>query len=213
MPAPNPLSTRRLPDPVRRRLEVSTAMSWEALVEAHIEQADQFVDLLSGRLGFAEAVDRYLREMRVPDAMAPSVRTRVLVSLEDTAASVDEDDFADVPATRSPGWRRFRPAVLVRGVQERMKRGDETEGWIKLALARAEEAIILAHVDNALSFAALLGPYQPLDRAVMEYIDAIELVGGRAQVVHQRTMARLADVHLPAMGSLDDVPDAPLGSG
>jgi hypothetical protein len=68
---------------------------------------------------------------------------------------------------------------------------------MKLALARAEEAVIATHVDNAITFAALLDPVMPLDRATQEYIDAVGLSGGRAQAVHQRTMARLADVHLP----------------
>ena len=210
MPAPNTIGQRRLPDTVRRRLEVATAMSWEALVDAHTRQALQFVTLLADRMEFAETLDRYVREMRVPDPMERSVRTRVLVALEDTdEASSVHGPLADMDPDPAgdEGWTRFAPGFLFRG-KERRRKDEETEGWIKLALARAEEGTILAHVDNALAFAALLGPYLPLDRAVMEYIDAMELVGGRAQVVFQRTMARLADVHLPA---LDRDGRAPLG--
>ena len=47
------------------------------------------------------------------------------------------------------------------------------------------------------TFAAMLEPHLPLDRAVQEYIAALDLTGGRAQAVLQRTMARLAEVHLP----------------
>jgi hypothetical protein len=36
-----------------------------------------------------------------------------------------------------------------------------------------------------------------VDRAVQAYLQAVGLSGGRGQSVHQRTMARLADVHLP----------------
>jgi hypothetical protein len=85
----------------------------------------------------------------------------------------------------------------VREFREKQKRDDETEGLIKLALARAEEAVIATHVDNAITFAALLEGWLPVDRAVQEYLDAASLTGGRAQAVYQRTMARLADVHLP----------------
>lgn len=199
MPTPptSPLTPRRLPEGVRRRLEVTTAMAWEALVEAHTRYALHFVALLGGRLDLRETLDRYLREMRLPESMAASVRTRVLVSLEDVepvtgpGLPIEQEDAGD------EGWRRFRPGILMRGVKERRRRDEAAEAVIKLALARAEEGVILTHVDNALSFAALLDPYLPLDRAVAEYVDAMELVGGRAQAVFQRAMARLAEVHLP----------------
>lgn len=197
-------STRRLPDSLRSRLEVTTALAWEALVETHVEQARAFVHLLRDRIPIEESLPRYLLEVDLADSMATAVRTRVLVRAqpEDTletrpplsaSASADGDPGEDGEA----GWRRFRPDVVVKGMRERQRRDDETEGWIKLALARAEEAVIATHVDNALGFAALLGELLSLDRAAQEYIEAVALSGGRAQTVHQRTMARLADVHLP----------------
>jgi hypothetical protein len=79
---------------------------------------------------------------------------------------------------------------------------------MQLALARAEEAVIATHVDNAITFAALLDEVLPLDRATQEYIEAVGLSGGRAQAVHQRTMARLADVHLPLPARVDPPPSS-----
>jgi hypothetical protein len=205
-------SGRRLPDTLRSRLEVTTALAWEALVDAHVAQAVAFVKLLEDRAPFEESLPRYLMEVDVGDSTATAIRTRALVMFENT-----EDDPEPEPGAlelRHPdaerieaapagsdsdeqGWRRFRPDVMMREMRERQRREDETETWIRLALARAEEAVIATHVDNALMFAALLGDAMPLDRGVQEYIDAVNLSGGRAQTVHQRTMARLADVHLP----------------
>jgi hypothetical protein len=205
-----------MPDTLRSRVEVATALAWEALVDSHVAQAAAFVTLLQDRLPFDEALLRYLIEVDIGDSMAQAVRTRVLVMIEgDEEQDEDEadDDDDDAIALRPHedgqaaddgaghddlGWRRFRPDVVMRGMRKRQRRDDQTESWIRLALARAEEAIIATHVDNAISFAALLGNGMPLDRAVQEYIDAVSLSGGRAQAVHQRTMARLADVHLPA---------------
>ena len=195
-----PLTTsRRLPETVRRRLEVATAMAWESLVETHVEQATQFVLLLADRLALEESLTRYMLEMDMADSMASAVRTRVLVTLESEESAADSNAGAEepLPADDEEGWRRFRPDVVVRGVMARQRRHDETEHWIQLALARAEEKLITTHVDNAITFAALLEDHLPLERSVQQYLDAVSLSGSRSQAVVQRTMARLADVHLP----------------
>jgi hypothetical protein len=192
-------TTRRLPDTVRRRLEIATAMAWESLVETHVEQATRFVHLLGERLPLEETLTRYLLEMDMGDSMASAVRTRVLVTQEseDTLAEAADDPSTTKALEEEEGWRRFRPDVMMRGVLERQRRNDETEHWIQLALARAEEKLITTHVDNAITFAALLEEHLPVDRGVQQYLDAVALTGSRAQAVVQRTMARLADVHLP----------------
>lgn len=212
MPAPGPRTPRRLPETVRRRLEVASATAWEALVEAHTSHALQLIALLADRMPFDEAVERYLREMEVSETMAAAVRNRVLVALEDAQRPDDSRPTLQIFATTgegrasrdgaeaegpAEGWRRFRPDVLMRDLKERHRRHDETEGWIRLALARAEEGIIATHVDNAITFAALLEPHMPLERAVEEYNNALRLTGPRAQAVYQRAMARLAEAHLP----------------
>lgn len=190
------LSSRRLPDSVRRRLEVATAMAWESLVETHIAQATQFVNLLGDRMPLEESLTRYLLEMDLGDSMSSAVRTRVLVALEGEESTILPED-EDRALEDDDGWRRFRPDVVMRGVRERQRRQDVVEQWIQLALARAEENLITTHVDNAITFAALLEEHLPLDRSVQQYLDAVALSGSRSQAVFQRTMARLADVHLP----------------
>src|SRR5690606_526743 len=136
-------------------------------------------------------------------------RTPVRVPLEDAerpdgprpsrqvfSATGEEQESEE--GAEAEGWRRFRPDVLMRGRKERNRRQDEAEGWIRLAIARAEEGIISTHVNNAITFAALLEHHMPLERAVDEYNNALRLTGPRAQAVHQRAMARLAEAHLPS---------------
>jgi len=184
-------------------------MAWEALVEQHVVEANEFVGLMRGRFGLDDALARYLVEMDLDETMATAVRTQVLVALEPVARGSDgtrdiERDSVRLPSLRMPefadddaGWRRFRPDALVRGMRRRQQRSDETEGMIELALARAEEAIMQTHVDNAIRFTALLDDYVGIGRAVAYYLGAVLLTGSRAHSVLQRTMARLADVHLP----------------
>ena len=186
-------------------------MAWEALVEAHIHQALEFIELFDDRIPLEEALHRYIREMDMGETMGAAVRTRVLVTVEDRVAetvrppvsirandgdgdsAIDDEDDGD-------GWRRFRPDVVMRGVLERQRSREEIERLIELAIARAEEEVIKVHVDNAITFAALLEDSGALSRAVEQYISALNVVGGRGQAVLQRTMARLADVHLPRRG-------------
>lgn len=200
---PSPIRSRKIPEGVKRRLEVATATAWEGLVEVHSAHALRFIALLSDRLPFDEAVDRYLHEADIGDPMASSVRTRVLVALEDAERETDgrpslrltrgQDDDPHQPR----GWKRFRPDVIMQGVKERQREHQETERWVQLAIARAEEAVINSHVDNAVTFTALLQSHLSPDDAVAEYVEALNILGGRAQAVHQRAMARLAEIHLP----------------
>ena len=180
-------------------------MAWESLVDAHVGHTLQFITLLRDRLPFEESLGRYLSEMDLNESMATAVRTRALVNVESAAAEDDAQqalpltDAAALPdaGADTDGWRRFRPDVMVREARQRQRRNDEIEGIIQLAIARAEEGVITTHVDNAITFAALLDEFLPLARAVQHYIGAVALAGGRAQAVYQRTMARLAEVHLP----------------
>jgi hypothetical protein len=202
MPAPKP-AYRRLPEAVRHRLEVATAMAWEALVDAHVKQALEFIALFEDRFPLEEALNRYVREMDIGEVMGAAVKTRVLVTVEDelpaapAAVVIRDGDDEVVEADEGEGWRRFRPDVVMRGVIERQRSREETERLVELAIARAEEEMIKAHVDNAITFAALLEDAGALSRAVEQYLAALNVVGGRGQSVLQRTMARLADVHLP----------------
>lgn len=207
MATPRRNPSRRLGEAMRRKLEVASAMAWEALVDTHVEQATQFVTLLAEYLPIEEALPRYLRESDLAETMATAVRTRVLMRFEEGPGAGTQAPppihfppaHGEAPANDDDGgWTLLRqPQRVVRGVIERQRRNEEIERITLLALARAEEHLIRTHVENAIGFVALLQEHLPLDRAVQQYLTAVRLAGGRAQAVFQRTMARLADVHLP----------------
>jgi hypothetical protein len=204
MATPRRNTPRRLGESMRRKLEVASAMAWEALVDTHVEQATQFVALLSGYLPVEEALPRYLREADLGETMATAIRTRVLMRFEEQGGS-DAPPPSRAPARRSlaavdddEGWTLLRQSQrVVEGVRLRQRRNEEIDRIILLALARAEENLIRTHVENAIGFVALLQEQLSLDRSVQQYLGAVGLAGGRAQAVFQRTMAKLADVHLP----------------
>lgn len=206
MATPRRNPPRRLSEATRRKLEVTSAMAWEALVDTHVEQAAQFVALLSDFLPVEESLPRYLREMDLYETMAAAIRTRVLLRIEEKGPAEDTPADAlriggeadDEPVDPDESWALLRqPQRVVRGVIRRQRRNEELERNVQLALARSEEAVIRTHVENAIGFVALLEDQLALDRAVQQYLGAVALTGGRAQAVFQRTMAKLADVHLP----------------
>ena len=193
MPTPRRSSPRSLPEPMRRKLEVTTAMAWESLVETHVAEATAFIRRLDDLSPVEETLTRYLREMDLTETMATAVRTRVLLGLGELSAHHTDAHPADDDETL---WQRFRPSAVVKEVKDRQRRGEEMDRITMLLLARSEEAVIGTHVENAIGFAALLDGTTTLDRAVQHNMGAVNLAGCRGQVVFHRTMARLADVHL-----------------
>lgn len=193
--------TRFRNEPSRRKLEVTSAMAWEALVDVHVDQAMQFVALAAPYQPIEESLPHYLREMDVQTSMAAAIRTGVLTAVEEEPPVRPPDLFEDSDPDDElggdgDGWNLLRkPQRVVRGVIRRQRRGEEFDRISQLALARAEEQVIRTHIENAIGFVALLED-QPFDRAIESYLSTVGVSGGRAQAIFQRTMARLADVHL-----------------
>ena len=195
MPAPNPLTTMRLPGALRRRLDVATAAAQEALIEAHTEETLRLVAIVADDWTFAEAMAYYFDEMSITGPLAASVRNRALVRLDADQPSIEGGEAGDDDDDRFT-WDSIRPDRLVKQVRRRQRRQAETERIALLVLAQAEEAMLNVHVDNALDFIALLDEEMSPDRAVRYYVDAIGVSGCRAQAVVQRTMVRVADALL-----------------
>ncbi|MFP4623488.1 MAG: hypothetical protein ACLFRX_04860 [Gemmatimonadota bacterium] len=202
---------------MRRQIEVAAATAWEALVEVHAGHALRFVGMMAAHLDFEQAVERYLDELDVREPMVAAIRARVLVALEHALGEhPDRPDLGvyghAVTGDRGDrekaeqGLRRFRPDVLMKGVARKVREAETMEEWVALAVARAEEGVIRAHVDNAVVFAALLRRHVGLADAVDDYLERMRVSGGRAQSVHQRSMARLADLHLPALDGSGGAP-------
>ncbi|MGH7474814.1 MAG: hypothetical protein ACRELD_00855 [Longimicrobiales bacterium] len=208
----SPLSTLRLPESIRRRLDVATATASEALMETHALYGLHIVMLLRDFIDYDEAVDRYLDEMNLMGAAASTARTRILVALEEAErlgdgeaeAAPDEAPAGDAPDSTDPRarprrgrWRRFRPDVVYRGIRARARRQEELDSVFTLGIAQAEEALLQTHIENALDFAVLLEQHMDVERSIEHYIDEIGLGGCRAQTVLQRAVCRLADAQLP----------------
>ena len=89
-------------------------------------------------------------------------------------------------------WRRLFPESLFpRGLDEGAERR------MRLAQARAEEAIIEAHVRNALMFIDTLAEDMPFDRAIDTYVRVMAVPEPLASVVATRVLVELGDELVP----------------
>jgi hypothetical protein len=77
------------------------------------------------------------------------------------------------------------------------KLSPSAEKRLRLAQARAEEAIIRAHVDNALMFVDMLAEDLSFDRAIDSYVRVMGLPEPMASVVATRTLVVLGEDLVP----------------
>lgn len=74
---------------------------------------------------------------------------------------------------------------------KRRKLTDDGEKRLVVALARAEESIIEAHVENALDVIEAMGEALPLDRVLELYLEALVDNPRRAEIIARRVLSRL----------------------
>jgi len=77
------------------------------------------------------------------------------------------------------------------GWLRRRRLSEKTRRKLLVALARADEALIETHVQNALDVIKAVGDEVPLERALDLYLDALEPNETRAAIVARRVLARI----------------------
>ena len=80
-----------------------------------------------------------------------------------------------------------------------------TERRMRLAQARAEEAIIRAHVESALTFVDALAEELPFDRAIDSYIRVMSVAEPLASTIVTRVLVILGQDLLPAKRATEPV--------
>lgn len=193
------MALRRIPASLHLPVRIAYAGAWEALVVTHTAQALQFLYEFASRLPVLDALDLYFQVVAVPEAMQESVRIRTLVGLEMESLP---------PLTPMPElgkWQHLRLDVLLEHQRYRRRYQERTVQLAKMVGARAAEAVIATHVENAIGFAGLLRAVMPVEQATDQYLREFSLAAGTAQMVWQRVQARVAGEALTAQYA-DPVP-------
>jgi hypothetical protein len=202
-----PIWLQRLPNEVRRQLELAVAAATEARLDTHAQEALNVVAVLHARVSFDQAVERYLDVMGLGGEEAGIVQTRALVLLGQSRDAMEYATREHRNASRL-NWRYATPLGAVRFVRRRLRRNAEEDYWMELSAARAEEALVRTHIKHALIFVDLLQEYYPPTRAVTFYLDQLAVPAGRARSVYQRALARVATVELPRLAAGTEVSSA-----
>ena len=192
MTVPSQMSLRRIPDALHLQVRVGYAASWEAIIDTHTRQALQFVTEFAPRISVLEGLDLYFRVTAVPESMHEVVRSRTLTALDlKTLPSPME-----LPALT--GWGRLRLDLVLEHRRYRRRYNERTLELAQMAGARAAEATVATHVENALELAWLLKGVMPVNATADHYVREFGLPASVAQMVMQRVQARVAADELTA---------------
>jgi len=106
---PETLFHPKLSQETAQRVRVAQALAEEALIRTHVANALHFIDLLDPELGFERAIELYVRELMLPEALGAVVINRTLVTLSQPApfagAAADDDGATSAPAAPSADLR------------------------------------------------------------------------------------------------------------
>ena len=188
----------RLTPEMHRRLERAEALAREELVETHARLAVDLVGILAPRMPFDDAIERYLETMELEGDEKEQIGTRAVALMDERDV---EEDLAREVRGWGWNWRYATPLGVLRYIRRQQKRSDEEELWLELAAARAEEALVNAHMKFALEFVRVMDEHDHADptRAVAHYVERLDLPEGRGRMVYQRVMAHLAEDLLPRL--------------
>jgi hypothetical protein len=212
---------------LQRQLDLTTAVCQERLLATHVRHALAMVDLVSDNLPFDDALDIYVRLLRLNAEQARNVGSRALAELgrrsgrpeaETYAARLDRDERdeagereEEVEASGEEG----RPATAVEGrsgaMFGRLRRRlqgrvhADLRQRINLAAARTEDDLFAAHVENALVFVKTLNDEMPPPEAVDLYLETMVLPEGLGDVIYNRALRLIADEILSPLPGPGDV--------
>ena len=86
----------------------------------------------------------------------------------------------------------------------------EAEQRLRLAQARAEEALIRTHIENALHFVETLAPDVTFERALDIYVREMGVADPLASVIATRALVALGDTLVPRPAAGDEEAAMPL---
>ena len=206
MTVPSQMSLRRIPDALHLKARMVYAAGWDALIDTHTTQALQFLCEFAPRLPALDGLDLYFRVTAVPQEMQEAVRVRTLTTL-------DLESLAPlVPLPSLTGWQRLRIDLVVEQQRYRRRYYEKTLELARMVGARAAEAVIATHVENALEFIQLLSGVLPVHAATDRYLREFGLADSVAQMVLQRVQARVAGRELTAQYNEPSAPSPDSGS-
>lgn len=196
---------------LQRQVDLTTAVAQERLLATHVRHVLAMVDLVADKLPFDDALDIYVRILRLSAEQARNIGSRALAELgrrersggppvqagASTALAERIEREDESTSTESQGRSDALFSRLRKRVQGRVQ--EDLRYRINLAAARTEDDLLLTHVENAMLFVkALDGELNEAD-AIELYLETLMLPEGAADVIYHRALRQIADEVLPPL--------------
>ena len=194
---------------LQRQVDLTTAVAQERLLATHVRHVLAMVDLVADRLPFDDALDIYVRVLRLSPEQARNVGSRALAELgkreragarpvaRDAIPPEGDERDEEPPAPNAQGRSDALFSRLRKRVQGRVQ--EDLRYRINLAAARTEDDLLQTHVENALLFVkALDGELSETD-AIELYLETLMLPEGAGDVIYHRGLRQIADQVLPPL--------------
>ncbi len=196
---------------LQRHVDLTTAVCQERLLATHVRHVLALVDLVADRLPFDDALDIYVRILRLSPEQARNIGSRALAEIGRRGGAPaspppltlpEPEPEPEEPHSDEGGRSGAIFARLRRRVRGRVQ--DELRERINLCAARTEDSLLETHVQNALIFARALGDELTAPESVEMYLDTMMLPEGVADVIYNRALRLVADQVLPPVPEGED---------
>ncbi|HEX6926988.1 MAG TPA: hypothetical protein VF167_16310 [Longimicrobiaceae bacterium] len=203
---------------LQRQVDLTTAVCQERLLSTHVRHVLALVDLVADRMPFDDALDIYVRILRLTPEQARNVGSRALAelgrrgsvggaTLADSAVSAEREPEEEDRGEGRSGRSDALLARLRRRVRGRVQ--DELRERINLAAARTEDGILQTHVHNSLTFARALSSELSVSESIELYLETMMLPEGVADVIYNRALSIIAEQVLPPLPGGEEQEELP----
>ncbi len=206
---------------LQRQVDLTTAVAQERLLATHVRHVLAMVDLVADKLPFDDALDIYVRILRLSAEQARNIGSRALAELgrrersggapvyPDASTALAESPVKEEDSTDAAAHGRSDALFsrLRKRVQGRVQ--EDLRYRINLAAARTEDDLLLTHIENALLFVKALDDELNEAEAIELYLETLMLPEGAADVIYHRALRQIADEVLPPLPGISQpaVPD------
>lgn len=194
---------------LQRQIDLTTAVCQERLLATHVRHVLAFVDMVADRIAFDDALDIYVRVLRLTPEQARNVGSRALAELgrrdREGHAPRPRSGMLDVEEGEEEAAEPLEIQKRADALFSRLRRRirgrvqEDLRYRINLAAARTEDDLLETHVENALIFTRALERELNEAEAVELYLETMMIAEGPADVIYHRALRRIADEILPPL--------------
>jgi hypothetical protein len=198
---------------MQRQVDLTTAVCQERLLATHVRHVLGMVDLVADQLPFDDALDIYVRIIRLTPEQARNIGSRALAELARREGLPEPEQLRfeapDPPEHDEPEHQEKpekpekhdegRTGAIFGRLRQRIRGRvhEELRTRINLAAARTEDDLLQTHVENALIFAKALSEESSVFDSVELYLETMMIPEGIADVIYNRALRTLAEDILP----------------